>query len=417
MDVRHAAHHQHRHVDQRASGGVGRNHPGQGGEEHRRDEQDADHHSRQASATTCSDTRRALDIAGHRWHADHGAEHARGAVSLQGPRQVLDASVRRDQVGALCDAHQRAGGIEHVYEQKCQHHADHADVEHPGDIHGHPGRRQARRHRHHPAELDQPQAPAGQGHADDADEDGAEHPLVAEDGDQQEAQRRQQRARLVQRAELDQRGRAVDDDARGLQADQSEKQSDAGSHGMAQADRDAVEQPLAHFRQGQEHEQHARDEHCAQRRFPVVAHGADHGVGEECVQAHARCQAHRPVGVQAHEQAAECGGDAGGDERRAVVDAGVGHDVRVDEDDVRHGDEGGHPGDQFGAYGAAVLLEFENPLQPARFERGREIQRRGFGFAAFHSGTPQVFLVVLEPVSCAMHLVAPRGKADVRPIC
>ncbi|AUZ58251.1 hypothetical protein PRJ_1644 [Pseudomonas sp. XWY-1] len=32
-----------------------------------------------------------------------------------------------------------------------------------------------------------------------------------------------------------------------------------------------------------------------------------------------------------------------------------------------------------------MLLEFENPLQPARFERWGKIQRRGFGFAAFHS--------------------------------
>ncbi|MNC30366.1 hypothetical protein D3C75_786480 [compost metagenome] len=189
----------------------------------------------------------------------------------------------------------------------------------------------------------------------------------------------------MQRAQLDQGGGAVDDDACGLQADQPEKQSDAGPHGMAQADRDAVEQPFAHFRQGQEHEQHTRDEYCAQCRFPVVAHGADHGVGEEGVKPHARRQAHRPVGVQAHQQAAQRGGDAGGDECRAVIDAGVGHDVGVDEDDVGHGDEGGHPGDHFGSDGAAVLLEFENPLQPARFERWGKIQRRGFGFAAFHS--------------------------------
>ncbi|MCS5516379.1 hypothetical protein NWF32_19280 [Pseudomonas qingdaonensis] len=68
-----------------------------------------------------------------------------------------------------------------------------------------------------------------------------------------------------------------------------------------------------------------------------------------------------------------------------MVDAGVGHDVGVDENDVGHGDEGGYTRDQFGPDSGAVQLEFENPLQPARFERWGKIQRRGLGFAAFHS--------------------------------
>ena len=90
------------------------------------------------------------------------------------------------------------------------------------------------------------------------------------------------------------------------------------------------------------------DEHRAEGDLPAVAHGADHGVGEEGVQPHSRRQAHRPVGVQAHQEAAEGGRQARGDERRAVVDAGVGHDVGIDEDDVGHGDEGGQPGRQLG---------------------------------------------------------------------
>ncbi|MNZ56928.1 hypothetical protein D3C78_748880 [compost metagenome] len=158
----------------------------------------------------------------------------------------------------------------------------------------------------------------------------------------------------MQRAELDQGRRAVDDNPGGFKTDQSEEQSDAGTHGMPQADRNAVEQPFAHPRQGQQHEQHPGDEHRAQRGFPGVAHGPDHGVGKEGVEPHARRQAYWPVGVQAHQQAAKGGGDAGGDERRAVIDAGIGHDVGVDENDVGHGDEGGQPGDHLGFDGGAM---------------------------------------------------------------
>ncbi|KAI1696490.1 hypothetical protein Ddc_20405 [Ditylenchus destructor] len=172
---------------------------------------------------------------------------------------------------------------------------------------------------------DQTQAPAGQGHSNDADQDRAEHAV----------------------------------------ADHPEEQAHPGAHGVAQADGNAVEQPFTHPRERQAHEQHAGDKHRAQRGFPGVAHGADHGVGEERVQTHARRQAHRPVGVQAHQQATQRGGNAGGNERRAVVNAGVGHDIGVDEDDVGHGDEGGKAGDQLGPHCGAMQAQFEQAFQPA----------------------------------------------------
>ncbi len=218
--------------------------------------------------------------------------------------------------------------------------------------------------------MHQAQAPTGQGHGNDADQNRAEHAVVAEDRNQQKAHRRQQRCRLVQRPELDQGGRAVDDDAGGFQADHPKKQTDPGAHGMPQADRDAVEQPLADARQRQQHKQHPGDKHCTQGGLPVIAHGADHGVGEKRIQAHARRQAHRPVGVQAHQQATEGGGDAGGDKGRTVIDAGIGHDVGVDEDDVGHGDKGGEAGDQLGLHCGAMHAQFEQTFQPTALGGG-----------------------------------------------
>ncbi|MCY1409366.1 hypothetical protein D9M71_247140 [compost metagenome] len=350
----HAAHHQHGHIDQCAGGCIRGDHACQGGEEHRGDKQHANGNCGQAGAATGCNACGAFNVAGYWRDADHCTEHAGGAVGLQGAGEVFDAAIGIHQVGPLGNAHQGTGGIEHMNEEEGQHHADHADVQHALHIHGHPGRCQARWHGEHTAVFHQAKAPTGEGNGDDTDQDRAEDTVVAEHGDHQKAHGRQQRAGFTQRAELDQGSRAVNDDTRGFQADQAEEQPDPRTHGITQAHRDAVEQPLADPRQGQDHEQHARDEYRAQSGFPGVAHGANHGVGKEGVEAHARCQADWPVGVQAHQQAAQGGGDTGCDKGRTVIDPGIGHDVRVDENDVGHGDEGRQTRDQFGFNGGAV---------------------------------------------------------------
>ncbi|MCY1520690.1 hypothetical protein D9M68_554730 [compost metagenome] len=252
-----------------------------------------------------------------------------------------------------------------MHEEEGQDHADHGHVEGAGDVHRHEGRRQARRHGEHPAELDDAQGDAGHGDGEDADQDAAEHAAVFQHRDHQEADGGEQRAGAGEVAQVHQGGGTGDHDAGGLQADQPEEQPDPGAHGEAQAHRNAVEQPFAHPREGQDHEGDAGDEHRAQRDLPAVVHGLDHGVGEEGVEAHARCKPHRPVGVQPHEEAAQRRGQAGGDEGGAVVDAGVGHDVRVDEDDVGHGDEGGQAGGQFRLHRGAVLAELEQAFEQA----------------------------------------------------
>ncbi|MNW18611.1 hypothetical protein D3C71_2182480 [compost metagenome] len=68
---------------------------------------------------------------------------------------------------------------------------------------------------------------------------------MAEYRDQQKAQGGQQRAGFAERTHGQQGGRAVDDNARGFQADQAEEQTDPGAHGETQAHGDAVEQPFA----------------------------------------------------------------------------------------------------------------------------------------------------------------------------
>ena len=54
------------------------------------------------------------------------------------------------------------------------------------------------------------------------------------------------------------------------------------------------------------------------------------------------------------------GGDAGGDEGRAVVDPGAGENQRIDHDDVGHRQEGGAAGQYLGADRRAVCAEVEH---------------------------------------------------------
>ncbi|MCY1285178.1 hypothetical protein D9M70_341040 [compost metagenome] len=272
-----------------------------------------------------------------------------------------------------------------MHEEEREDHAHHGHVERAGDIHGHEGRCQARGHGEHAAEFDDAQADTDQGHGEDADQDAAEDAAVFQHRDHQEADGGQQRAGGGQVTDVHQGGRVGNHDAGGLQSDQSEEQAYTRTHGEAQTARDAVEQPLTDAREGEDHEQHAGEEHRAERDLPAVAHGVDHGVGEEGVQAHARGEAHRPVGVEAHEKAAEGCGKAGCNEGRAMIDPGICHDVRVDENDVGHGDEGGQACSQFSLHGGAVQAELEETFKQAPGGWCSDVRSLFLLFDAFHS--------------------------------
>jgi hypothetical protein len=70
------------------------------------------------------------------------------------------------------------------------------------------------------------------------------------------------------------------------------------------------------------------------------------------------------VGVHAHDDRADRRRDAGGDEHRVVRHARIGQDVRVDEDDVRHGEERRQAGQHLGADVGLVFLELEDAREP-----------------------------------------------------
>ena len=107
-------------------------------------------------------------------------------------------------------------------------------------------------------------------------------------------------------------------------------------------------------------EDHAGAEHRRERLLPGVFVGQHHGEGEEGVEPHAGRQRDRVIGVKPHHQRRHRGGDAGRDEHRALVHAGLAEDRRVDEHDVDHRQKRGQAGDEFGADIGAVAAAARN---------------------------------------------------------
>ncbi len=265
-------------------------------------------------------------------------------------------AVLAHQTGAFGHADQGAGVVEQVDEQEGEDHADQAHVEGAGDVQLQEGRGQRRWHRDHPAERRDAQRDRGHGHRQDTDQHGAANLQRLEGDDQEEAQGGEDRRGFAEVAQTHQGGWVIDDDAGVMQGNQRQEQADAGSNGRAQRQRDAVHDPFADAEDRQQEEQHRGEEHRAQRHLPGVAHVQDHGVGEEGVQAHARRQGDRVVGDDAHGHRADGRGQAGGDEERALVHAGLAEDARVDEQDVGHGQEGGDARENLGAHVGVVCF-------------------------------------------------------------
>jgi hypothetical protein len=69
------------------------------------------------------------------------------------------------------------------------------------------------------------------------------------------------------------------------------------------------------------------------------------------------------VCVKRHDQGADCGGNAGGDEYGALVHSGLAENDGIDEHDVHHREKSRHAGDEFGADVGALLGEPEISLK------------------------------------------------------
>ena len=132
-----------------------------------------------------------------------------------------------------------------------------------------------------------------------------------------------------------------------------------------------IAENIAHL-EHREHDEHdALDEDDAQCRLErlQVAHAGQgddvgHDDGKEAVESHAGRHGKGLVGRERHDERADGGSDARGEEHavpelRAALSAEAGQQVRVERDDVRHGHERGEAGKKLGAHGGPVGLQLE----------------------------------------------------------
>ncbi len=197
----------------------------------------------------------------------------------------------------------------------------------------------------------------------DGDQHGGVDAAGGEDADQEEAEQTQQAGQRGQVAHGHHSRGAGHDDPGVVQAEQGDQQTDTGGDADPQGERNVADQPIAHSKQGEDQQTHGAPEDSAHTHLPGVAHtGHDHE-GEEGVEAHGGSQRDGQVGQEAHQDAADTGDEAGGDKDCLGVHARRREDLRVDEHDVDHGQEGGDTGDHFGACGSAMALQGKQALK------------------------------------------------------
>ena len=146
------------------------------------------------------------------------------------------------------------------------------------------------------------------------------------------------------------------------EADVGHEQADAAADGVLQHFRNGLDDHLTNLGDGDDDVDQTAQEHHAQGFLPLEAEAEAHGVGEERVEAHAGGLRVRNVGEQAHHERADDGRDDGGEEHAAPRHTGRRQDLRVDDDDVGHGEERGQAGHDLRGDGGAVLLEMEEFL-------------------------------------------------------
>ena len=214
-------------------------------------------------------------------------------------------------------------------------------------------------------ERDEAERPAGERRGEDADQDRAAHLPRRQRGGHDQPEQSERGAGRVQVAERHRGRRAGDDDPGILEADEGDEQADPARHRREQMRRDRGDDELADAGEGQHQEGDARDEDAAQRHRPRHAHPLDDGEAEIGVEPHARRQRERHVGGDAHQDAGEARGEAGGRRDRRDRHAGLAQDRRIDQHDIGHGQEGGDAREDLGAQGAAARAELEAPFEQA----------------------------------------------------
>ncbi len=155
---------------------------------------------------------------------------------------------------------------------------------------------------------------------EDADEDGAADFSDFKGDHEDEAEESEAGGGVAQVAEADKGVGIANHEAGVAKADEGDEQADAAGDGGVKLVRDGAENHLPDAGGGERKKDDAGEKDCAQGCLPGDVHLEADGVSEVGVEAHAGGERDGIAGDDAHEDGAECGGEAGG-----CGDGGQGH--------------------------------------------------------------------------------------------
>ncbi|MCY1371916.1 hypothetical protein D9M69_590850 [compost metagenome] len=139
--------------------------------------------------------------------------------------------------------------------------------------------------------------------------------------------------------------------------------------------RNTLDQPTPDTCYREKQEDNAGNEDRAKRLLPREAHSTDDRKGEEGIQAHTRCHANRPIGDERHDNRTQCCRKTCSNEDCVAIHTCCGQNIRIDEDNVRHRQEGRHASDDFRSHRCAMFLQFEQLFQHGPSRAKARIQR------------------------------------------
>ena len=258
--MRQATRHQHRHVQQSARRGIGRNGTRQRRKEQADQKQYANNHRRQTGTAARGNARCRLDVTGRGGSTQRSTGHGRRAIGHHGTTNARQLAILVQQLATVCHAHQRTRGIEQVHEQERKNHAQHGHVQRTHQIHGHERRRDGRRHGHDPAILVVAQHHGHDGHPQNTDHHRTGHAQVGQRGNHEKAQQGVNGRRLGQVAQRHIGRRVGHHDARILQGDHRQEQTDTRRNAQSQRQRNRINDPFANFKNTQQEKGQTREE-------------------------------------------------------------------------------------------------------------------------------------------------------------
>ena len=268
-----------------------------------------------------------------------------------------------DESALLAHSHQGAHVVEEIHKQEGKQDFQKPEMDGAAKIklqksrrrvgHGDDGRGPARDAAQH----------AEQRSADDTDQDCAVDLSRHQDQRQDETEAGGLHFAVGKTSQADKRSGIGDHEFRVSQPDECDEETDSGRGGMLQAIRHAIDDLFADPRD-REHEKHnAREENYAQRSAPRNVHAQANVISEVGVERHSGSERNGIVGVKAHHQGADRGGEAGGKNHALDRHPRLGQNLRVDDDDVGHRQESCEAAEKFLLHGGLVFGELEIAIE------------------------------------------------------